>query len=52
MREALKLAYGWVCYRLVVAAPLDWLSNRLGLHFVAWAGYYAYRPTNVVEDPR
>lgn len=38
---ALKMALGFVCYWVVMAVPVRWLSRRVFLWLYGWAGFYA-----------
>lgn len=39
---ALKLALGFVCYWIVMAVPVGWLSRRVFLWLYSWADFYAH----------
>lgn len=41
-RRALKLALGFVCYWIVMAVPVSWLSRRVFLWLYSWADFYVH----------
>lgn len=38
----IRMAYGWMCYRIVMVVPLG--LDPLRMHLLGSAGYYAYQP--------
>lgn len=42
----MRLALGWMCYRIVMAWPGAWPSGAVAGWILAWAGDYANEPPN------
>lgn len=43
-----KMVLGYACFRVVMLWPTRWWSNGRAFSWIlAWAGYYAYAPSDL-----
>lgn len=46
MRDRMKRALGWLCYRIVIAMPAAPSATGVRGWMLSWAGYYASLPVD------